>query len=343
MISAPEDYGLTCAQTLAFTYDQPAPPRFDDFWAQWRDAIRATPVRLRAEDMAGVSRITFQSIRDVTIAGLLSRPARRVRGAVVTTHGYDVSDEFLAEPDEWEQRDIAVLDLRVRGFPPSAPELGDLRGDWILHNIDDPTAWILSGAIADVVQGVRAIRQALHPSVPITLDGESFGGGLAVMTAAQLEQMNESIDRLIIAMPTFGAWRWRVERYCNGAGGQVNMLADALRGDDRLRLLEGIDLFDAVHHARRIRRPALAKLACRDDVVPAPSAAAVFNALGSVCKWAFTTRYGHFDGGIADARLHARFDRLRLEFADPDVDPAEMLRKFRLNVDNTAGIVPNRL
>jgi hypothetical protein len=61
----------------------------------------------------------------------------------------------------------------------------------------------------------------------------------------------------------------------------------------------------------------------RDDVVPAPAAAAVFNALGSDpgCKWRFVVKRGHADGGIADARRHALFDRLVREFLGPDEDP----------------------
>jgi len=42
-------------------------------------------------------------------------------------------------------------------------------------------------------------------------------------------------------------------------------------------------------------------------VVPAPTAAAVFNALAGDPgrKWRFTVRYGHHDGGVADMRRHA--------------------------------------
>jgi hypothetical protein len=58
-------------------------------------------------------------------------------------------------------------------------------------------------------------------------------------------------------------------------------------------------------------------------VVPAPSAAAVFNALGTprALKWRYVVRYGHFEGGIRDARAHARFERLAERFLDPAVEP----------------------
>ena len=60
-----------------------------------------------------------------------------------------------------------------------------------------------------------------------------------------------------------------------------------------------------------------------DDVVPAPSAAAVFNGLASPRAWRFVTRFGHYDGGVADARRHVLFARLHPSFADPAVDPEE--------------------
>jgi cephalosporin-C deacetylase-like acetyl esterase len=76
-------------------------------------------------------------------------------------------------------------------------------------------------------------------------------------------------------------------------------------------------LFDAAHHAAGVTIPVLCKLAERDDVVPAPSAAAVFHGLASPRKWSFVVPYGHFDGGLAAARRHVTFERLLARFLEP--------------------------
>ena len=165
--------------------------------------------------------------------------------------------------------------------------------------------------------------------MPVTLHGESLGGGLAAIAAAQLSLMNAAPARLILALPSLGDWRWRALRYCNGAGGQINILLDALRGEDRDNLLRGLLLYDAALHARHIAAPTLAKLATCDDVVPAPSAAAIYNAIASTQKWRFVTRFGHFEGGLADARRHAIFERMQVDFAEPDGSPDQVIAEYR--------------
>ncbi len=343
MISSPEDYGLSEQQTLAFTYDEPAPSSFDTFWAQWREAHCHIPARVMGNTDSQSGAIVYESARNVSIVARLTRPAGIVRGAVVTSHGYDVDEGIPEEEESWTARGLATLRVRVRGFPPSTAETGDLRSQWILHNIHDAQAWILGGAVADIVQSVKVIQKIFARQLPVALHGESFGGGLAVLAAAQLEQLGTPVDRLILGLPTFGAWRWRLHKYCNGTGGQINMMVEALRGDDQVRLLNVLDLFDAVHHARRIHCPVLCKLACRDDVVPAPTAASVFNALGSEDTWAFVTKYGHFDGGLADARRHVAFERLHPGFADTQVPAAETIAVINSGDFQTAPKSPNLL
>jgi len=153
------------------------------------------------------------------------------------------------------------------------------------------------------------------------------------MAAAQLSLMHAGPARLILALPSLGAWPWRTLRYCNGAGGQLNILLDALRGEDRDNLLRGLLLYDAALHARHIAAPTLAKLATCDDVVPAPSAAAIYNAIGATHKWRFVTRFGHFEGGLADARRHAIFERMQVDFAEPDRSPEQVIAEYRHLLD----------
>jgi cephalosporin-C deacetylase-like acetyl esterase len=161
--------------------------------------------------------------------------------------------------------------------------------------------------------------------MPLALHGEALGGGLAVIAAAQLAQMGNPPARLVISVPDLGDWRWRVSRYCGGPAGAVNAaVVAARRGGEKLA--QTLVSFDAALHARSVECAVLCKLAERDDVVPAPAAAAVFNALPDGRKRRFVTRFGHYDGGLADARRHARFDRIAHSFLDSSGSPVELMR-----------------
>ena len=64
-----------------------------------------------------------------------------------------------------------------------------------------------------------------------------------------------------------------------------------------------------------------------------PSAAAIINAISAAQKWRFVTRFGHFEGGLADARRHAIFERIHPAFANPDRAPEEVLLPHAKELD----------
>lgn len=315
LTSAPDDYGLTPDATIAMTVEPMIPPDFEDFWMRLREELAPVRPRFAGAIDDPINPVVYESLRHVRIAGRLTRPEGNVRAVVVTSHGYAVDGDWAPEPEDWLDRGLAVLRIRIRGYPPSTMDVPDLREQWILHRLADASQWILRGGVADLIQAVRCVREAL-PSVPIHVHGESFGGGLAVIAAAQLSEMGVSVDRLAIGLPSLGAWEWRRRRYCNGSGGEVRMMLDAMR-EETMAMERALSLFDAVAHARHVAIPTLAKLAERDDVVPAPSAAAIFNAIGATWKRAIRVPYGHFDGGLANARRHVEHARVAAAFLDP--------------------------
>jgi cephalosporin-C deacetylase-like acetyl esterase len=328
MISAPEDYGLSPEQTLTREADDDLPEGFHAYWKETREAVASLSPHFRGSIDGPVSRIEFESYRSVRIVGRVELPAETPRGAVITTHGSDPPDDFEGGDERvepWTPRGLISLRIRVRGFPPSTIDVDDLRGSWILHNIESADAWIMRGAVVDVMQAYRCLRRRFGDSMPISLHGESFGGGLAVIAAAQLSMLNPADVpfRLAIGLPSFGDWRWRCQHYCNGAGGLINAYLDFMRGE-RDRMVRTLRLFDASLHARTVDAPTVCKLAQRDDVVPAPSAAAVYNALATRRKCQFITKWGHFDGGLANARRHLAFERVQSTFLDPATDETMM-------------------
>jgi cephalosporin-C deacetylase-like acetyl esterase len=346
VISEPEDYGLNAEQTLAHRLDSTAlpPEGFDEFWRETRGAIEAIPASFRGTLEGPINQVVFESWRAVRIVGRLTLPMRAGAaegtpcGAVITSHGYETEDCFPEAPEPWTERGLATLRIRVRGYPPSTMDTGDLRHDWILRGIESREAWIARGAVVDVIQAYRCLRRRFGPELPISLHGESFGGGLAVIATAQLAAMGDPPFRLAIGLPSLGDWRWRAGRYCNGSGGRVNATLELMR-QEADRVIATLLMCDAAIHAARVTSPVVCKLAIRDDVVPAPSAAAVFNSLQSPLKAAFTTSYGHFEAPLSDLRRHAQFERLHPEFFDPSTPADRFLSQISRREGNNSDIV----
>lgn len=326
MLSSPEDYGLTEKQTLAFEVTDDPPADFDAFWGTMREEIATLPATWRGTVDGPIGEVIMESVRGVRVVARLSMPSPRPRGVVIALHGHDAPAVFGEEIEPWSEVGLATLRLRVRGYPPSTMDIDDLRTDWILTKLGVADSWIVRGAVADVIQAYRCARRHFGPQMPISLHGESLGAGLAVIAAAQLAAMGDEPFRMVLAHPDLGAWRWRSGQHCGGPGGRVNERLIAMRGEGQ-HILETMLLYDAVYHARHLACPTLCKLAARDDFVPAPAAAAVFNAIATDRKWPYRTVYGHFDGGLADSRRHAFFAQINAQFVDPADEPEELRRR----------------
>jgi cephalosporin-C deacetylase-like acetyl esterase len=348
----PEDYGLGPLAMLSRIGACSRSPRHGTFWKTWSPAVFAhTPaLRPRIEQDPSDSSATheFTSAREVRIGSALLLPNGRPAAGLVALHGYEQVPSLDDTAARWKpltEHGVAVLCVRLRGYPGSQTDVPWLvqhagnagGGQWITHGLDIPISesgygceWSYTYAVADVVNACRALKAFIRPrapAAPIFLHGESFGGGLAITAAAQLLEHHPDAApvRLAIGLPSMGDWPWRLSQPRNLTRGMDAIIQRFLAGHAHLAadITATLRTFDTVLHARRIRCPVLCKLALRDDVVPAPTAAAVFNALGTDpgLKHRFVTRFGHFDGGIADMRRHATFERLVHQFLDPAVDP----------------------
>ncbi|VAX40256.1 hypothetical protein MNBD_PLANCTO03-1503 [hydrothermal vent metagenome] len=352
----PDDFGFSPVATLAHVAELTPATMHRPFWNQWRERLSACTPRLlpaEPEDPADPTAThQFESLGSVRIGCALGLPpaGTPVRAGLVTTHGYQGREPLEHATRRWRNltaRGVAVLVLRVRGYPGSQLDVGDWTGDpaslgWITHGFpaslqrsDDALAWSLPLAVADVACGARALHEWLRSRaktktstpLPIFLHGESFGGGLAVMAAAQMPAGFMRFERLALALPTFGDWAWRLaepSRMAFGAGAHLRTLLRSIAPPDALDTLR---LCDAAIHAERVLVPTLCKLALRDEVVPAPAAAAVYNALGADPghKWRFLVPEGHTEPSLACARRHALFERCMTDFLDPANDPAEAM------------------
>lgn len=357
-MTGPSDFGLSPIETLAHVAKQPLAPMHRPFWARWREDVaemrpRLVPAEPADRSDGGVTH-RFESIGSVRVGCAVVTPPKGtpVRAGLVATHGYSYCEPLAKSARRFGAlcaKGVAVLHLRVRGFPGSQLDTGNWADDrdgmgWIargfppvLNRQEDALGWSVPLAVADIACAGRAFgdwlasRAAGEGSrVPIFLHGESFGGGLAVMAAAQTPPSLVAFERLVIGVPTFGDWAWRLAdpaRMALGAGAHLMAL---LRSLNRQDAGETLALSDAAAHATQVRVPTLCKLAERDEMVPAPSAAAVYNALGigPGLKWRFIVPEGHTEPSLAGARRHALFDRCLGDFLDPDRDPAEAMSEW---------------
>jgi cephalosporin-C deacetylase-like acetyl esterase len=348
----PDDYGLSAEQTFAHVGDPvPAGPH-SPFWSQWNHAVYAHQPQLRARvgSARDASDLTadmeFESVRSVRVGCRLAEPTGPVRGAVVVLHGYGNPgplDEDVAEWSELVSRGVAVLGVRVRGYPGSRQDVGPISDSPEGYAVDGLEScdgrleramdWIMPQAAADVVNAYRALRRWLGPDIPISIAGESFGGALAIIAAAQLS-LRDDPDRLVLGVPTMGDWPWRFGHTSarGSVGGDVQeaLVRVGLDSPRAGPIREALRVLDAVIHAAKVRCPTLCKLAKRDEVVPAPAAAAVYNALGTDpgLKWRFIVPFGHFDGGLSANRREVLFGRCALDFLTPGQEPSEAMRPW---------------
>lgn len=355
----PFDYGLSIEETLARVGDPTRARDHKIFWIRWWDAVtsgRPHLIERRQVDPSDpTATLEFESTRHVRIGCRLLLPDDPIQAIVVVVHGYEAVPP-LAECVEslrpLARNGLGVLAVRVRGYPgsrtdtPQLPVGGRADSGWITCGLDAPgegpeaiDPWVLPQAVADVVNACRAARNLLidraGPHAHVWLMGESLGATLSVIATSQLNGRlahDPVVERLVFGLPTLSDWPWRLTQPppTIGTGAEIHRLLSSVKEPQRTTIIERLRVADPVVHAPHVTCPALCKLAERDDVAPAPAAAAVFNALGSDTgrKWRFLVPYGHFDGGIANARRHALFQRCAADFLTPGVLPREIMQRW---------------
>jgi len=297
------------------------------WWRRWRDAVASAPEEFRppepderdAGDRAGVNRVLV-SAGGVRVGARLIEPEHAPRAGVVLLHGYGAAGP-LDDRSPWTKAGLATLKLRVRGFEGSTLDAGDLSvkdGGWIAQGLEDAERSALIGAVADVILAVRALREHLGDA-PVGLRGDSLGGGLAVIAAANALD-DAPVHRLAVGLPSLGDWTLRLlSDDLLGAASDAARAIDRAAPESQGLLRRTLRLADAATHARRVSCPALCLLAADDPVVPPASAAAIYNALGSDpgMKGRVLVERGHQDAPKEDLRRVVAFERLATRFLDP--------------------------
>ncbi len=374
MDSIPTDFGLDAVRTYSHVGDPTPGPEHSVFWNAWFERLRhESPVlrkRTEVDESDPSATHEFISTHGVRIGCRLVTPPEgtAVRASLVRVHGYSVPKSLEHEERSLHEicaRGVAVLSIRLRGYPGSRRDtngnLIDLDANdrsWVAQGFDsyEHKDWVLTHALGDVCNAVRVMRNALlgrdakdldpwmagearRPDV--FLHGRSLGGGLATIAAAQLSGRmlgRTIVDRLAIEVPSLGAWRWRLKNSGIGLSGEFASIIEATP-DRREELIDRLRLMDAVVHGRKVRIPTISMLAGRDEVAPAPSAAAVFNAIDADPgqKWRFCIPYGHRHGDTHNTRRVALFQQSLADFFDPSRCPMDSMSDWepRMRMDGS--------
>lgn len=275
---------------------EPDPPAdFHTFWQQTAGELSGIPLNLQispADPPAAlaVPNLDFAVWRATSlgggrIAGCLVRPKDLSRGSYpqwVYGHGYG----SVVEGSPWwphlARRGLFAVGLDARGYGRSRI-LGDpgIPG-WILQDIEDPSRYILRGAVADTIRAVEVARSlpGADPSRTV-LSGGSFSGGLVGLAAPWIPDLRY----IAVSVPTFGAYSLRRTLVERGSGKEVNDLLDSLDPMSAQRILENLRYFDVVNAAPLIRDvPVSVGLGVSDAVVPSETVAAIYHALNTADK-----------------------------------------------------------
>lgn len=365
---------MDTVRTLSHVGDPSPSSDHSVFWNAWFERLRQESPVIRAREAVDKSDPSatheFVSTRGVRIGCRLMTPPEgtAVKASLITIHGYSAPERLESEERHWtavRAKGVAVLAIRLRGYPGSKTDAQgntiDSDGNdraWIAHGFDgyQHNDWVLPDALADVCNAARVMRNALlgrdakdlepwmegeprHPDV--YLHGRSLGGGLATIAAAQLSgrMMGRPIvDRLAIEVPSLGAWRWRL---ANCDTGLSKRFSDIIKShpDRHDELVDRLRLMDAVVHGSKVRIPTLAMLASRDEIAPAPSAAAVYNAVNADPgrKWRFCVPFGHRHGDTHNTRRVALYGKSLVDFFDPEQISMDSMARWesQMRLDHT--------
>lgn len=256
----------------------PEPEQFGTFWRKGLEEVGGVPADVRMEPVGAlcnekrrVFRISFATVNGQRIYGFLTLPNRPGRFPVlVTVPGAGPGSGPDLEP---EHEAFAVLLCNV--FPYETTEDGEenLRRYeefnremlYVFRGTESAERYFMRPVVLGVCRAVDWIaEQPFADAGRIGMFGSSQGGGLCLMTAG----LNPRISAAAVNVPAF----------CDHGAETCGWPQFAKNGfdDETVRRME---LFDAVHFARRIRCPVQIIAGLKDPVCPPQSVYAAFHCL----------------------------------------------------------------
>lgn len=269
------------------------PADFDTFWRDRYAVARSVdprPRRLRElSHDAGrrLSEVRYTSTDGLDLGAFLLEPDGGVDRVVIGLAGYGGTHQPF---DPLDEPGVAELSPAVRGMPALSRVDGipDEASAHVLHGIDDPERYVLTGCVQDVWTAVSAAQQLFGETVRIDLRGSSFGGGLGALALPWEPRLTAAA----LHVPTFGHHPARLMTPCSGSGEPVRLLAQR-----RPEIVRTLRYLDAATAATRTAQPVLVGAARTDPAVPPVGQRAIYDALaGPRVLVELTAGHLEFDG-----------------------------------------------
>lgn len=286
------------------------PADFDDFWRDRYAAARAVDPRprrareLERGDGWRLTEVRYSSTDGLDLGAFLLEPDGDVHRVVIGLAGYGGAHEPF---DPLREPGVVELSPAVRGMPALSrvADIPDEASAHVLHGIDDPERYVLTGCVQDVWTAVTAARQLFGQEVRIDLRGSSFGGGLGALAMPWESRLTAAALRV----PTFGNHPQRLRTPCSGSGERVRLLAQR-----RPEITRTLRYVDAATAATRTTQPVLVGAARTDPAVPPVGQIAIYDALaGPRVLVELTAGHLEFDGQEREETLFRAASRAWLD------------------------------
>ena len=277
------------------------PADFDAFWEKVLEEaagipLNATmePLPLRSSPEVDVCLVHYDSLDGVRIAGWYCLPCQRSGklAAIALMPGY-ISDPGI--PRAAARLGYAAFGVITRGklrshqqFNPGFPGL-------LTHNIHDRDTYSYRGLYIDASRVIDFLlsRDEIDPE-RIGVAGGSQGGGLSITTAA----LRPEVRVAAAGAPFLCGF---MDSIALTSTYPYQEISDYLRlyPERRAAVEQTLAYFDGINFAPKVKCPIMVHFGLQDNVCPAETAYAVFEALGSEDKHIYPyDGHGHDAGGI---------------------------------------------
>jgi len=290
------------------------PPDFDAFWETTLRELDAVDPDVEPHSTLvdpsnlELTLLSFRSLGGVRVSMYLVRwRDGQPRPLVVHAHGY--RDDGPEIQMAWARGGLNVAGIDIRGYGRSrgACERQSPWG-WVLTGLSAPETAILRGAVCDFLRAITLAKQHLDGHLVRTIvHGQSFAGGLAVMT----EAVRPQADLLALAVPTLGWAEGRLFFVKGGSGIEIARYVDTFPecAED---LMVTLRYFDPINFAGRIRCPTVVGVGLIDSITPPETVYPIANHL-HVPNEVLEFPVSH--SKLPEEKLWARFDARWIELA----------------------------
>lgn len=303
---------LPVDQLEAYSYSEPEPSDFDDFWAGTLAAQADVPLDARFVVIDSELRtiraldITFRGYAGSQVKGWLLLPAQHTEPlpVIIEYLGYGSGRGAPIESLAYASAGFAhaILDSRGQGSSFRVGHTADGYGagpsvpGFMTRGILDRDDYYYRRLYTDAYRFVDAIKG--HPAVDssrVTVSGRSQGGALSIVAAG----LRDDIALAVPHVPFLSAFQRAVEVTDNNPYGElVRWMATHRTEVDAA--FATLSYFDAVAFARRAACPARFSVALHDLVSPPSTVYAAYNAYTGpkqMTVWRFND---HAAGGPED-------------------------------------------